>query len=125
VPVAGISSEANRTDMKKLGDLLDALMIALPPVPDETPDEERPPLCLDRGYAYDACRDTARAHGYVPHIPPKASAAQPLPPSPCRRPVTPTAIHPGAGSSKSPMPGSTASAACSSVGRSRPSPTSL
>jgi len=80
VPVACIVSGANRTDMKKLGDLLEALMIAMPPVPDETPDEERPQLCLDRGYAYDACRDTARAHGYVPHIPPKASAAQPLPP---------------------------------------------
>jgi len=80
VPVAGIISEANRTDMKKLGDLLDALMIALPSVPDETPDAERPPLCLDRGYDYDACRDTGRAHGYVPHIPPKASKAQPLPP---------------------------------------------
>jgi len=80
VPVACIVSGANRTAMKKLGDLLDALMIARPPVPDETPDEERPQLCLDRGYDYDACRDTARAHGYVPHIPPKASKAQPLPP---------------------------------------------
>jgi len=119
VPVACIVSGANRTDMKKLGDLLDALMIAMPPVPDETPDEERPQLCLDRGYAYDACRDTARAHGYVPHIPPKASAAQPLP-----RPVTPPAIRPGAGSSRSPTPGSTASAACSSAGRRRRTTTS-
>jgi len=80
VPVTSIISEANRTDMKKLGDLLEARMIEMPPVPDETPDEERPQLCLDRGDAYDACRDTARAHGYVPHIPPKASKAQPLPP---------------------------------------------
>ncbi len=37
-------------------------------------------MCLDRGYDDDACRDRARAHGYVPHIPPKASKAQPLPP---------------------------------------------
>jgi len=80
VPVACIVSGANRTDMKKWGDLRDALMIERPPVPDETPDEERPQLCLDRGYDYDACRDAARAHGYVPHIPPKASKAQPLPP---------------------------------------------
>ncbi len=80
MPLACIVSEANRTDMKKLDALLDALMIEMPPVPDETPDEERPQLCLDRGYDYDACRATARAHGYVPHIPLKASAAQPLPP---------------------------------------------
>ena len=39
-----------------------------------------PHLCLDRGYDYAACRATAAAHGYTPHIPPKASAAQPLPP---------------------------------------------
>ena len=39
-----------------------------------------PHLCLDRGYDYDACREAAAARGYTPHIPPKASAAQPLPP---------------------------------------------
>jgi transposase len=80
VPLACIVSEANRTDMKRLAALLDARMIALPALAAETPDEERPQLCLDRGYDYDACRETARAHGYVPHIPPKASTAQPLPP---------------------------------------------
>jgi len=80
VPVACIVSGANRTDMKKLDALLDALMIEVPVLPEDTPDAERPPLCLDRGYDYDACRDTARAHGYVPPIPPKASAVQPLPP---------------------------------------------
>jgi len=42
VPVACIVSGANRTDMKKLDALLDALMIEVPAVPDETPDEERP-----------------------------------------------------------------------------------
>ena len=80
MPLACIVSGANRTDMKKLDALLDALMIEVPAVPEDTPDEERPQLCLDRGYDYDACRATARAHGYVPHIPPKASAAHPLPP---------------------------------------------
>ena len=80
MPLASIVSEANRTDMKRLEALLDARMIALPPLPEETPDEERPLLSLDRGYDDESCRDTARAHGYVPHIPPKASAAQPLPP---------------------------------------------
>jgi len=80
VPLASIVSEAQRTDMKRLGDLLDARMIELPELPDDTPDEERPQLCLDRGDDYTACRTTAQAHGYVPHIPPKASKAQPLPP---------------------------------------------
>ncbi len=88
VPVACIVSGANRTDMKKLDALLGALMIEVPAVPEDAPDAERPQLCLDRGYDYDACRDTARAHGYVSHIPPKASAAQPLPPpgDPTRHP---------------------------------------
>ena len=80
MPLATIVSEANRTDMKRLEALLDARMIALPALPEDTPEEERPQLCLDRGYDYDACRETARAQGYVPHIPPKSSAAQPLPP---------------------------------------------
>ena len=39
-----------------------------------------PHLVLDRGYDYDACRDAAVARGYVPHIPPKATADRPLPP---------------------------------------------
>jgi len=88
VPLAMIVSEANRTDMKRLEALLDARMIEMPPLPEDTPDEERPQLCLDRGYDYDSCRETARAQGYVPHIPLKASAAHPLPPPghPDRRP---------------------------------------
>jgi putative transposase len=80
VPLAGIVSEAQRTDMKRLAALLDARMIEVPELPDDAPEEERPQLCLDRGYDYEACRATARAQGDVPHIPPKASKAQPLPP---------------------------------------------
>jgi putative transposase len=64
---------ANRTDMKKLADLLDALLVPLP-VPIEAH------LALDRGYDYDACRDAATVRGLTPHIPPKASAERPLPP---------------------------------------------
>ncbi len=68
--------------MKKLADLLDALLIACPAR--DTP----PNLALDRGYDYAACREAATERGYVPHIPPKASAAQPLPPpgDPARHP---------------------------------------
>ena len=73
MPLALVLSGANRTDMKKLADLLDARLL---PVPAGV----APHLCLDRGYDYDACRQTAVAHGYTPHIPPTASDARPLPP---------------------------------------------
>ncbi len=76
IPLAVVISEANRHDMKKLDALLDALPLAMPPPP---PDEARH-LCLDRGYDYAACRAAATSRGYTPHIPPKASAEQPLPP---------------------------------------------
>jgi putative transposase len=71
--VAVLVTGANRTDMKKLAALLDATVVEpAPPAP--------PQLALDRGYDYDSCRDEAVARGYTPHIPPKASAARPLPP---------------------------------------------
>lgn len=62
--------------MKKLADLLDAHVYEAPP---PAAGEERH-LCLGRGYDYAACRETAEAHGYTPHIPPKRSAEHPLPP---------------------------------------------
>jgi len=68
-----VLSGANRHDMKKLADLLDATVIE--PAPSEPPQ-----LALDRGYDYQRCRDEAVARGYTPHIPPKASAQAPLPP---------------------------------------------
>ena len=94
IPLAVVLSGANRTDMKKLGDLLDARMIvslpeAAPDVgEDDTSEAAVRHLCLDRGYATVECRETAVAHGYIPHIPPKASAAQPVPPpgDPARHP---------------------------------------
>jgi transposase len=59
--------------MKKLADLLDGIVVEpTPTVP--------PHLALDRGYDCDACRDEARARGYTPHIPPKATKTTPLPP---------------------------------------------
>jgi len=62
---------ANRHDMKKQAALLDATVIA-PTTVDH--------LVLDRGYDYPTCREAAVTRGYTPHIPPKASAAIPLPP---------------------------------------------
>jgi putative transposase len=75
VPLALVLSGANRHDMKKLADLLDAVVLARP-----DPHTEAQHLCLDRGYDYDACRDAASSRGYTPHIPPKATKTQPLPP---------------------------------------------
>ena len=100
VPLALVLSGANRTDMKKLEDLLEARLI-------EAPAEVERHLCLDRGYDYDACREAAAARGYTPHIPPKASAAQPLPP-----PGHPTATRRAAGWWRSGTAGSTASGGC-------------
>ncbi len=68
-----VLSGANRHDMKKLEELLAAVVVEPAPV-------EPPHLALDRGYAYDVCRAAAAARGYEPHIPPRASAERPLPP---------------------------------------------
>jgi putative transposase len=73
IPVACLVTGANRTDMKKLAALLDALLIPLPA-------GVEPHLTLDRGDDDDACREAAVSRGSTVHIPPKASAAQPLPP---------------------------------------------
>ena len=64
---------ANRHDMTKLAALLDATVVEPAPA-------GAPQLALDRGYDYRACRAAAVARGYVPHVPPKASAERPLPP---------------------------------------------
>jgi putative transposase len=87
VPVALVLSGANRTDMKKLAELLDARIIE-PPAPvevaaaaaGEAAARLEMHLTLDRGYDYDECREAAAARGYTVHIPPKRSAECPLPP---------------------------------------------
>jgi putative transposase len=62
--------------MKMLDTLLDGCVVERP--------KEAPPegfnLCLDRGYAYRECRQSAEARGYTVHIPPPGSEATPLPP---------------------------------------------
>jgi len=73
VPLATILSGADRTDMKQLADLLDATAY-------DVPTAGARQLCLDRGHDYAACRETAVTHGYAPHIPPRRTAATPLPP---------------------------------------------
>ena len=80
MPLAVVLSGANRHDMKKLADLLDAIVI-------ERPDPElvEQHLCLDRGYDYDSCRTQAKTSGYIAHIP-DASLPVPPPDDPNRHP---------------------------------------
>jgi putative transposase len=75
--------------MKRLAAVLDAQLVEAPLLTNADGQVVPWELCLDRGYDYAACRETAIAHGYRPHIPPKASAAQPLPPpaNPARHPA--------------------------------------
>lgn len=84
MPLAAVLSGANRHDMKKLGELLDASVLSVPAA-----EETERHLCLDRGYAYPVCRQTAEAKGYTPHIPPRVSEQAPLPPpgDPSRHPA--------------------------------------
>lgn len=68
--------------MNKLAVLLDAVVVP-------RPESIGSPLMLDRGDDYTAYRETATTRGYVLCMPPKASAAQPLPPpdAPDRHPA--------------------------------------
>ena len=96
LPVALVLSGANRTDMKKLAELLDAKVIE-PPAPLEVvaaadgaePAQAGPHLTLDRGYDYEECREAAEARGYTVHIPPPRGAERPAPPpgDPARHPA--------------------------------------
>ena len=76
IPLAVVLCGANRHDSKKLLDVLDAVVIA---VPDPAPEKQRH-LLLDRGYDTPACRKVALKEGFVAHIPKKASEQTPLPP---------------------------------------------
>jgi len=84
IPLAVALSGANRHDMKKLADLLDAQLYDA-----AAAEGEERHLCLDRGYDYDQCREAATARGYTPHIPPAPSEERPLPPpgDPARHPA--------------------------------------
>ncbi len=77
---AVVLSGANRHDMKKLADLLDAIVIERP-----NPEEVEQHLCLDRGYDYDSCRTQASANGYIALMD-DASLPVPPPDDPNRHP---------------------------------------
>jgi putative transposase len=73
IPTALTVTAANRNDMAELEAVLDGTVVEPAPM-------APPHLTLDRGYDYDACREAAAARGYTVPIPPKTSAAAPLPP---------------------------------------------
>lgn len=58
VPLAVVLSGANRHEMKKLADLLDAKVVEAP-----SPEAVEQHLCLDRGYDDDDCRQAAVQRG--------------------------------------------------------------
>ena len=72
IPLAVVLSGANRHDMKKLADLLDAIVVERP-----DPQQVEQHLCLDQGYDYEQCRTQAHSNGYIAHIP---DTSQPVPP---------------------------------------------
>lgn len=76
-----VLSGANRHDMKKLGELLEAVVVPAP-LPQEQIEQH---LCLDRGYAYAACRKTAQRYQYITHIP-EQDKPVPAPEDPERHP---------------------------------------
>ena len=87
IPLGVVVTGANRTDMKKLGALLDATLIAIPQQARKDAadtDEAMRHLCLDRGYDYPVCRAEAEAHGYVPHIPKRGAKRTRCPRPPIR-----------------------------------------
>lgn len=74
-------SGGNPTDMKKLVDLLDAIVVEEPPLPPAAGGEPGGrELCLARGYADDECRAAAAERGDRAHIPPARRQGHPLPP---------------------------------------------
>lgn len=64
IPIAIVSAGANRTDMKLLAETLEATVIARP----DSTEENRQHLCLDKGYDYADCQQTAEENGYIAHI---------------------------------------------------------
>ena len=64
IPLAVTLSGANRHDMKKFDDTLDAIVVRRPS-PKKWPHQH---LCCDKGYDYPELRRSAARRGYVAHI---------------------------------------------------------
>jgi putative transposase len=64
IPLAVVVAGANRHDMKRLADTLDALVVERPEPTAEAPQH----VCLDKGYDYDECRQGAAQQEYIAHM---------------------------------------------------------
>jgi transposase len=64
VPIGLAVAGANRNDMKLVQETLESIPVERP---QPTPDAPQG-LCLDKGYDYDAVRETVAAYGYTAHI---------------------------------------------------------
>jgi putative transposase len=64
IPLAVVVDGANRHDMKLVDATLEALMVKRPEPTARQPQH----LCLDKGYDYEAVRDTLEAWSYTAHI---------------------------------------------------------
>jgi putative transposase len=64
IPLAVVGAGANRHDMKRLADTLDAVVVERPEPTEAAPQH----LCLDKGYDDDECRQVAEQRDYLPHI---------------------------------------------------------
>ncbi len=85
IPLSVVLCGANRHDSKMLMDVLDAVVVAVPP----PLEEEQRHLLLDRGYDTPACRQLAVDEGLIAHIPKKATEEHsiPAPDDPERHPA--------------------------------------
>jgi putative transposase len=64
VPLSIVVCGANRHDVKRLPELLDAVVIPRPPVTEEAPQN----LCADAGYVGKTAKLQMEERGYAPHV---------------------------------------------------------
>ena len=78
MPIALVAAAANRNDRKLLAETLDAIVVERPAPTAAAPQH----LCADKGYDYPIGRETAGAHGSIPHIRSRGEEAQERPEHP-------------------------------------------
>jgi transposase len=74
IPIGLTVDGANRHDMKLAEPTLDAIVVERP----EPTEEEPQGMCLDKGYDYDAVRETLSEFGFTAHIRSRGEEAREL-----------------------------------------------
>ncbi|MCL0073245.1 IS5 family transposase, partial [Dehalococcoidia bacterium] len=83
IPVGTALSSANRHDMKKAAETVDAIVTERP-----SPEEQEQHLCTDKGYDYPETRQEMAERGYQVHIPQRGlDTPVPEPGAPNRHPA--------------------------------------